>query len=208
MNLNTVILIGNLVRDVELKYTQSGVAVANISIAVNDYKKEDVDFIDCTLWEKTAEIAAEYLRKGNKVRITGRLKKDSYNKQDGTKAYKTYVKVDSFNGMEFLNSKDDTTTAPAQGGYAPKPQATTPAQGGYTPKPQATTPAQGGYAPQQQAAAPTQGGYAPQQQQQAAAPTQGGYAPQQQQQAAAPTQGGYAPQPQVATNVVDEDFPF
>jgi single-strand DNA-binding protein len=79
---NRVILMGNLTRDVEIKYLQSGTAVAEVGLAVNDKRKdaqtgqwiEEVTFVDCTLWGRTAEIAGEYLSKGSPILIEGRLK--------------------------------------------------------------------------------------------------------------------------------------
>jgi len=79
---NRVILMGNLTRDVEIKYLQSGMAVAEVTLAVNDRRKdsktgqwvEEVSFVECTLWGRTAEIAGEYLSKGSPVLIEGRLK--------------------------------------------------------------------------------------------------------------------------------------
>ena len=94
---NRVILIGNLTRDVELKYTGSQLAVTDIGLAVNDKRKnqqgewiDEVTFVDITLWGRTAEIAAEYLTKGSPVFIEGRLKLDSWEK-DGKKNYKLRV---------------------------------------------------------------------------------------------------------------------
>jgi single-strand DNA-binding protein len=95
---NRVILIGNLTRDVELKYLQSGTAVTEIGLAVNDRRKnaqtgEWVDepvFVDITLWGRTAEIASEYLSKGSNVLIEGRLKYDQWEK-DGQKRSKLRV---------------------------------------------------------------------------------------------------------------------
>lgn len=95
---NRVILVGNLTRDVELKYIQSGLAVTEIGLAVNDRRKnqqtgEWVDepvFVDITLWGRTAEIASEYLGKGSSVLIEGRLKLDQWEK-DGQKRTKLRV---------------------------------------------------------------------------------------------------------------------
>jgi single-strand DNA-binding protein len=94
---NRVILMGNLTRDVELRYTGSQLAVTDIGLAVNDKRKnqqgewiEEVTFVDITLWGRTAEIAAEYLTKGAPVLIEGRLKLDSWEK-DGKKNYKLKV---------------------------------------------------------------------------------------------------------------------
>ncbi len=94
---NRVILIGNLTRDVELRYTGSKMAVTDIGLAVNHKSKnqqgewiDEVTFVDITLWDRTAEIAAEYLTKGSHVLIEGRLKLDTWEK-DGKKNYKLRV---------------------------------------------------------------------------------------------------------------------
>jgi len=94
---NRVILMGNLTRDVELKYTGTQLAVTDVTVAVNDKRKnqqgewvEEVTFVDVTLWGRTAEIAAEYLGKGSPVLIEGRLKLDRWEK-DGQKHSKLRV---------------------------------------------------------------------------------------------------------------------
>ncbi|MGE0757408.1 MAG: single-stranded DNA-binding protein [Pirellulaceae bacterium] len=96
-NFNRVILLGNLTRDVELKYTQSGLAVTEIGLAVNERRKgqsgelvEETVFVDITLWGRTAEIASEYLSKGSQALIEGRLKYDTWEK-DGQKRSKLRV---------------------------------------------------------------------------------------------------------------------
>jgi len=82
---NRVVLLGNMTRDVELKYTQSGLAVTDIGLAVNDRRKnqagewiEETTFVDVTLWGRTAEVASEYLSKGSPILIEGRLKLDTW----------------------------------------------------------------------------------------------------------------------------------
>ena len=95
---NRVIVMGNLTRDVEVRYLQSGMAVADIGIAVNDKRKnqqtgewiEEVTFVDVTLWGRTAEVASEYLSKGSPIFIEGRLKLDQWEK-DGQKHSKLKV---------------------------------------------------------------------------------------------------------------------
>lgn len=95
---NRVILVGNLTRDVEIKYLQSGTAVTEIGLAINDRRKnaqtgewvDDPVFVDVTLWGRTAEIASEYLSKGSNVLIEGRLKYDQWEK-DGQKRSKLRV---------------------------------------------------------------------------------------------------------------------
>lgn len=94
---NRVILMGNLTRDVEVKYLQSGMAVAEVGLAVNDRRKnqagewvEEVTFVDVTLWGRTAEVAGEYLSKGSPVLIEGRLKLDQW-ETEGQKRSKLKV---------------------------------------------------------------------------------------------------------------------
>lgn len=106
---NRVILVGNLTRDIELKYLQSGTAVAEIGLAVNERRKnaqtgewiEEPVFVDVTLWGRTAEIAGEYLGKGSSVLIEGRLKLDQWEK-DGQKRSKLRVVCES---MQMLGAK-------------------------------------------------------------------------------------------------------
>jgi len=94
---NRVILLGNITRDIEVKYLQSGMAVAEIGLAVNDRRKnqagewvEETTFVDITLWGRTAEVAGEYLSKGSPVLIEGRLKLDQW-ETDGQKRSKLKV---------------------------------------------------------------------------------------------------------------------
>ena len=97
---NKVILVGNLTRDPQVRYTPGGMAVSDIGLAVNrtwfdkqtNQKKEDVTFVDVTLWGRTAEIAGEYLSKGKQVLIEGRLQLDSWDdKETGQKRNKLKV---------------------------------------------------------------------------------------------------------------------
>src|ERR1043166_590629 len=85
---NRVILLGNLTRDVEVKYLQSGMAVAEVGLAVNDRRKgpngdwiEETTFVDITLWGRTAEVVSEYCTKGGPLFVEGRLKFDSWEKE-------------------------------------------------------------------------------------------------------------------------------
>ncbi|MEA1953405.1 MAG: single-stranded DNA-binding protein [Campylobacterota bacterium] len=112
---NKIILAGNLTRDVEVRYTQSGSAIGNTAIATSrkfksqtGEQKEEVLFVDLTFFGRTAEIANQYLRKGSKVLVDGRLKLDQWTAQDGTKRSKHSVTVEN---LQMLGSKDD-----AQGG--------------------------------------------------------------------------------------------
>ena len=95
---NRVILVGNLTRDPELRYTPSGTAVTEIGLAVNDRRKnasgewvDETTFVDVTLWARQAEVANEYLGKGSSVLIEGRLKLDSWENNEGQKRSKLRV---------------------------------------------------------------------------------------------------------------------
>lgn len=87
---NKVILVGNLTRDPEVRHIPSGTAVCEIGLAINNTwfdkqsntRKEDVTFVDVTLWARTAEIAGEYLSKGRSVLIEGRLQQDTWQDKD------------------------------------------------------------------------------------------------------------------------------
>ena len=96
--MNVVILMGRMTRDPELKFTSGGKAFANFSLAVQK-AKDEVEYIDCTVWEKTAETIAEYFRKGNRILIQGRLSVNSY-EQNGEKRRMTRVVVNSFEFVE------------------------------------------------------------------------------------------------------------
>src|SRR5262245_65571953 len=92
-NLNRVLLLGNVTRDPEVRYTPKGSAVCDLGIAVNrayttdsGEKREEVTFVDVTLWGRTAEVASEYLKKGRPVFVEGRLQMDTWDdKQTGQK---------------------------------------------------------------------------------------------------------------------------
>jgi len=110
---NKVLLIGNLTRDVDMKYTPSGKAVANFGLAVNraytdanGEKVEDACFVDIVAWDRLAEVCGDYLAKGRPVFIEGRLQMDSWETEDGQK--KTRLKVVAQN-IQFLGgaSKPD-----------------------------------------------------------------------------------------------------
>ncbi len=109
-NLNKVMLMGNLTRDPEVKYTPKGTAVAELGLAINRIysgdngeKREETTFVDVTLWGRTAEIAGEYLKKGRPVFIEGRLQLDSWeDKTTGQKRSKLKVVGE---GMQLLGSR-------------------------------------------------------------------------------------------------------
>lgn len=111
-NYNKVILIGNLTRDPELKYTPKGSAVTDLGIAVNRHytlesgeRREETTFVDVTLWGKTAELAGEYLYKGRPVFVEGRLQLDTWeDKQTGQKRSKLRVVGES---IQFLGPREN-----------------------------------------------------------------------------------------------------
>ena len=149
---NKVILVGNLTRDIELRYSQSGMGIANTAIATsrkftaNGEKKEEVCFVDITFFARSAEIANQYLRKGSKILVEGRLNFDQWVDQNGQKRSKHSVVVET---MQMLDSKGDNqggaNAAPTQGGQPAYQQPAQQQQQAYNAPEQ-----QQSYQPQQQ----------------------------------------------------------
>jgi single-strand DNA-binding protein len=116
--MNVVLLTGNLVRDPEKSYTNSGMAVTRFTIAVNrSYAKkteggQDADFIRITCFDKRAEFVEKYLTKGRKVGVEARIQTGSYQGKDGNTVYTTDFIA---NNIEFLDSKRDDSGS--QGGF-------------------------------------------------------------------------------------------
>jgi single-strand DNA-binding protein len=120
---NKVILIGNLTRDIELKYIPSGAAIAKGAIATSHkYKaqdgsqKEEVCFLDFNVFGKAAEVLNQYVKKGSKVMLEGRLVLESWTAQDGTSRNRHSLRVEEF---KFLDSKNDGGTS-SNTEYQPK----------------------------------------------------------------------------------------
>jgi len=121
---NKIILAGNLTRDIEIKFTQGGSAIGNTAIATTrkfksatGEQKEETLFIDLTFFGRTAEIANQYLRKGSKVLVDGRLKLDQWTAQDGSKRSRHSVTVEN---LQMLGGKDEAQPMAApdnNGGY-------------------------------------------------------------------------------------------
>ena len=186
---NKTVLVGNLTRDVELRYASNGNAIGNSAIAVsrkytnnNGAQVEEVMFIDITFFGKIAEVANQYLRKGSKLLVEGRLKFDQWTDNNGQNRSKHTVVIEN---MEMLGSPQNQQqqggnagangyAQPQQQGYAPQQAGYAQPQQGYAPAPQ--------QAPQQRATQPAQRQAAAPQQQRMAQPAQ------QQQYAAAPAQ--------------------
>ena len=106
--MNKIFISGNLTRDPEIRYTQSGKAVAKMGIAVNRpfSKEKEVDFFNLTAWEKTAEFCGRYLTKGSRVLVEGRLQNNIYEK-DGVKHYAEKIIVEN---VEFAGGKSEKKT--------------------------------------------------------------------------------------------------
>ena len=117
-NANIVIIIGNLTRDPELRYTASGAAVADLGMAVNRKWKdqEETCFIDLTAWAKSAETIAEYCHKGDPLYVEGRLKMDAWETRNGEKRQKLVVVVENF---QLLGGRRE---------HAPEPERPAPAR--------------------------------------------------------------------------------
>ncbi len=124
---NKVIMIGNLTRDIELKYLPSGSAIANGAIATshkykmqNGEQKEEVCFLEFSVFGKQGEVLNQYVRKGSKVMLEGRLILEQWNDQaSGAKRSRHTLRVENF---KFLDSKADSVGGSAQGGGYNAPQ--------------------------------------------------------------------------------------
>ena len=205
---NKTVLVGNLTRDVELRYATNGNAIGNSAIAVsrkytnnNGAQVEEVMFVDITFFGKIAEVANQYLRKGSKLLVEGRLKFDQWTDNNGQNRSKHSVVVEN---MEMLGSPQNQQQQGGNaGGYAqPQQQGYAPQQAGYA------QPQQQGYAPQQAGYAQPQQGYAQPAQQQVAAQQQAAYAAPQ---AEAAYQHQYQEIPEIDVNEDmqgNEEIPF
>ena len=102
--INRTVLVGRITKDPEIRYTQSGMAVANFTVAVNRQftnanGEREADFIGCIIWRKAAENFCNYTHKGSLVGIDGRIQTSTYEKE-GQRVYSTQVVVDSFSLLE------------------------------------------------------------------------------------------------------------
>ena len=117
--MNKVMLIGRLTRDPELRYTQSGTAVASFSLAVdrrfsNQNGEREADFINCVAWNKSAEFVANYFHKGKQMALEGRLQVRSYEGNDGQRRWVTEVVAEQ---IEFVGSKNDNNSSGGRQDY-------------------------------------------------------------------------------------------
>ncbi len=143
-SVNKVFLMGNLTRDVELKYTPSNQPVATFGLAMNrryrtreGENREETTFVDCEAWARTAEVMSEYLSKGRPVFIEGRLKLDQWQDKDGNNRSKLRVVVENF---QFVDSRGSTgggggdrSSAPEQMASANTSSAASPDSGQHKP---------------------------------------------------------------------------
>ena len=118
---NKFIGVGNLTRDIELRYAPNGTAIASTGLAMNrkwkgqdGQMKEEVTFVDITAFGRTAEVMNQYLRKGSKILVEGRLKLDSWVAQDGSKRSKHSISIDH---MQMLDGKQQNSAPAGQQGY-------------------------------------------------------------------------------------------
>lgn len=107
--LNTVIMMGRIVKDVELRYTQSNVPVASFRIAVDKDRKNaegkyDADFFNCTAWRQTGEFVKKHFSKGSPIIVKGSLLNREYTDKDGKKVITTEIQVDN---VYFCGSKSE-----------------------------------------------------------------------------------------------------
>ena len=130
MDINTVILTGRLGSDIELRYTPSGIAVADVNLAVESGfgDKKKTNWIGLTIWNKSAEAAANYLGKGRKIAVSGRLDQEEWDdKETGKKQRKTRVVVENWTFADSEKSQQQARAqAPAQRQSEPMPGADDP----------------------------------------------------------------------------------
>lgn len=127
--MNKVFLIGNITKDIELRQSNSGKFVVEFSVAINNGKDQQgnelpADFVNCTAWNKTAEILNKYTNKGSKISVEGAIKTQTWVDQQGNNRYKTYVLVDR---VELL-SRPQQQQNPAQVANQYEPQYNQPPQ--------------------------------------------------------------------------------
>ena len=126
--INSVVLVGRMVKDADLRYTAQGQAVATFSLAVNrNFKSQngerEADFISCVIWRKQAENLANWAKKGTLVGIEGRIQTRNYENSQGQRVYVTEVVAESFQVLENKNTQmnrgngNENASASNQGGF-------------------------------------------------------------------------------------------
>lgn len=120
--MNKCTIIGNVVRDPELRQTQSGTTNCSFSLAVNRKFKNangeyETDFLNCVAWKGTAEVCGKYLHKGSKCAVCGSIQTRSYDDKNGVKRYATEILVED---VEFMSGGDKNASAPKEAPKTPK----------------------------------------------------------------------------------------
>lgn len=118
--INRVTLTGRLVREVEVRYTQSGKAVGSLTLAVNrpftnQNNEREADFPNCTIWGKSAENLANFTHKGSLIGVDGRIQTRNYENQQGQKVYVTEVIVENFSLLEPKQNNDNQSGSNSYG---------------------------------------------------------------------------------------------
>lgn len=117
--MNKSVLIGHITRNLDLKYSQSGMAILKLNIAVNRRKKGETDFINCIAFDKTAENLAKFFEKGSQIAIVGHIQTGSYKDKTDRTIYTTDVIVDEF---DFCGSKKSDSQESHGDSYEPQDQ--------------------------------------------------------------------------------------
>ena len=141
-NFNKVLLLGNLTRDVEMRYTQGGTAIAKLGLAVNrkyaaqsGEMKEEVTYVDCTAFGKTAETLGKFVTKGRPLFIEGRLQYSTWeDKESGAKRNKLDVVIEGFQFVDSGGSRGAPRADEGEGQAPRRPQAQSGGQGGAAPE--------------------------------------------------------------------------
>lgn len=131
--INTVVLVGRLTKDPELKYTQGGIAVTRFTLAVNrsftnQQGQREADFVNCVTWRKQAENTANFLRKGSLAGIEGRIQTSNFEGKDGNRVFMTEVVADS---VQFLEPRSANADRSSGDFGTPPPQQSYQQQGSY-----------------------------------------------------------------------------
>ncbi|MBI5037627.1 MAG: single-stranded DNA-binding protein [Candidatus Kerfeldbacteria bacterium] len=120
MNLNKVMLIGNITRDPEVRATPTGQSVASFSVATNrrwkdqsGQTKEQVEYHNIVAWRKLADIVGQYVKKGTKVYVEGRLQTRSWDDQSGTKRYRTEIIAENLIMLDRAGASAGASSAPS-----------------------------------------------------------------------------------------------
>ncbi|MEO0444529.1 MAG: single-stranded DNA-binding protein [Verrucomicrobiota bacterium] len=139
-SLNKVMLIGNLTRDPEVRYTPKGTAVTDVSLALNRYfsgpdgeRQEETTYVDVTLWGRQAEVAGQYLKKGRPVFIEGRLQMDQWQDKE-TGQNRSRLKVVG-EGMQLLGGREGSGPSEPSEFSRPSSTSPSPAEGQTSPPP-------------------------------------------------------------------------